>query len=238
MSEYKTRVLLVEDEELARKTLGFYLNTIFDEVEIACDGQEGIDLFKKNIKEGFDLVLTDIKMPNKDGLTMIDEMLEIKKDQRFIIVSAFKEEEDLLKLINLRVLGYFVKPLNIDNMMEMLKKAKEEVLSDQESKDIKISSQDVLKLNKTYSYKISKDILYKKDNLIKLSNKEAQILKVLINNIGEVVPVVLFKKEVWNDENTNDSAFRTVMKRLKDKLKDNDFILSYKGKGYIINQLL
>ncbi len=238
MSEYKTRVLLVEDEELARKTLGFYLNTIFDEVEIACDGQEGIDFFKNDLQRGFDLVLTDIKMPNKDGMKMIDEMLELKKDQRFIIVSAFKEEEDLLKLINLRVLGYFVKPLNIDNMMEMLKKAKEEVLFDYKSKNMKTSLDDIIKLNKIYSYKISKDILYKKDVLIKLSNKEAQILKVLITNIGEVVPVTLFKKEVWDDENTNDSAFRTVMKRLKDKLKENDFIVSYKGKGYIINQLL
>ena len=67
-------------------------------------------------------------MPNKNGIEMIDEILKFTSDQRFIIVSAHKNEEDLLKLINLRVLGYFVKPLNIDNMMEMLQKAKKEVL--------------------------------------------------------------------------------------------------------------
>lgn len=124
MKNYSTRVLLVEDEDVARKTLSFYLNTIFDEVVVACDGEEGSSIFRKNFEEnnGFDLVLTDLKMPNKDGITMIDDIRNLVSNQRFIIVSAHKNEDDLLKLINLRVLGYFVKPLNIDNMMEMLKK--------------------------------------------------------------------------------------------------------------------
>ncbi len=126
MKSYSTRVLLVEDEDVARKTLSFYLNTIFDEVVVAKDGEEGASIFKKNFeqKKRFDLVLTDLKMPNKDGISMIDDMRELVPNQRFIIVSAHKNEDDLLKLINLRVLGYFVKPLNIDNMMEMLKKPK------------------------------------------------------------------------------------------------------------------
>ena len=116
MKKYQTRVLLVEDEDVARKTLSFYLNTIFDEVVVACDGEEGNAIFQRNheAKKNFDLVLTDLKMPNKDGIEMIDEIRKAVPNQRFIIVSAHKNEDDLLKLINLRVLGYFVKPLNID----------------------------------------------------------------------------------------------------------------------------
>ena len=59
-----TRVLLVEDEEDAREILEFYLDTIFDEVEIAKDGQEGISKFKEYFEKNktFDLVLTDIQM--------------------------------------------------------------------------------------------------------------------------------------------------------------------------------
>ena len=231
MNEYKTRVLLVEDEELARKTLSFYLNTIFDEVLVACDGEEGINLYKE---QTFDLVLTDIRMPNKDGITMIDEMLEIVSDQRFIIVSAYKNEEDLLKLINLKVLGYFVKPLNIDDMMSMLEKAKKELLADKMGQDKK-DSDEIVKLNKTYSYKKGRNILYRNGESVKLSNKESQILNVLISDIGEVISVDSFKLKVWDDITTSDSAFRTVMKRLKDKIKDNDFIVSHKGYGYIID---
>ena len=237
MKNYSTRVLLVEDEDVARKTLSFYLNTIFDEVIVACDGNEGSSIFKNNFEDnkGFVLVLTDLKMPNKGGISMIDDIRILVPNQRFIIVSAHKNEDELLKLINLRVLGYFVKPLNIDNMMEMLKKAKEEVLAD----NISISEKsDLVTLNKRYTYNMLNDKLYNEENIVKLSKKELDILKVLIDNLGEVVPVEKFKEIVWNDVNTNDSAFRTVMKRLKDKVKDDDFIISHKGYGYIIEKLL
>ncbi|XPV68904.1 MAG: response regulator transcription factor [Halarcobacter sp.] len=238
MKKYITRVLLVEDEDVARKTLSFYLNTIFDEVVTACDGNEANMIYKKNFneKKSFDLVLTDLKMPNKDGITMIDEIRELVPNQRFIIVSAHKNEDDLLKLINLRVLGYFVKPLNIDNMMEMLKKAKEEVLADNNSS--LEEENNLLTLNSRYTYDKLNNKLYNEQNIVKLSKKELDILMVLINHLGEVVPVEKFKEVVWDDINTNDSAFRTVMKRLKDKVKEDDFIISHKGFGYIIEKKL
>ena len=236
MKKYSTRVLLVEDEDVARKTLSFYLNTIFDEVVVAKDGEEGALFFKRDFNENkkFDLVLTDLKMPKKDGISMIDDIRQIVPNQRFIIVSAHKNEEDLLKLINLRVLGYFVKPLNIDNMMEMLKKAKEEVLADNGNSE----ESGLITLNKKYTYDSVNNKLYNEEFIVKLSKKELDILKVLIDNLGEVVPVSKFKELVWNDINTNDSAFRTVMKRLKDKVKDDDFIISHKGYGYIIEKPL
>ncbi len=237
MKKYITRVLLVEDEDVARKTLSFYLNTIFDEVVTACDGNEASMIYKKNFDENksFDLVLTDLKMPNKDGITMIDEIRELVPNQRFIIVSAHKNEDDLLKLINLRVLGYFVKPLNIDNMMEMLKKAKDEVLEDNHATQ---KEENLVTLNSKYTYDRINNKLYCEQNIVKLSKKELDILIVLMDNLGEVVPVEKFKEIVWNDINTNDSAFRTVMKRLKDKIKEDDFIISHKGFGYIIEKRL
>jgi DNA-binding response OmpR family regulator len=237
MKKYITRVLLVEDEDVARKTLSFYLNTIFDEVVTACDGNEASMIYKKNFDENksFDLVLTDLKMPNKDGITMIDEIRELVPNQRFIIVSAHKNEDDLLKLINLRVLGYFVKPLNIDNMMEMLKKAKDEVLEDNLGTK---KEENLVTLNSKYTYDRVNNKLYCEQNIVKLSKKELDILMVLMDNLGEVVPVEKFKEIVWNDINTNDSAFRTVMKRLKDKIKEDDFIISHKGFGYIIEKRL
>jgi len=236
MSNLTTRVLLVEDEDVARKTLAFYLNTIFDEVVLACDGQEGFSILKDNVENNktFDLVLTDLNMPNVDGMGMIDLIRELIPNQRFIIVSAHKNEEDLLKLINLRVLGYFLKPLNIDNMMEMLQKAKEEVLEDKKET---ITNENLVTLNKTYTYDLSNDKLYNHETIVKLSKKESDILQVLIKSLGEVISVEKFKEAVWNDIHTNDSAFRTVMKRLKDKIIDDDFIVSHKGYGYIIEKL-
>lgn len=233
----KTRVLLVEDEELARETLDFYLNTIFDEVVLACDGQEAVDIFKENHENNkhFDLVLTDLQMPNKDGMNMIKEMLNYVADQRFIIVSAHKNNEDLLTLINLRVLGYFVKPLNVDDMMHMLKKAKAEVLEDRKESQ---KDESLLVLNDRFTFNKKNKNLYLDNNLLKLSKRELDILNVLIENIGEVLSIEDFKIKIWEDETVSDSAFRTNMKRLKDKISENDFILSQKGFGYSIQKPL
>ena len=238
MQNFKTRVLLVEDEDLARKTLSFYLNTIFDEVILAKDGAEGLIAIKENFQnnENFDLVITDLNMPNINGMQMIDEILKLLPNQRFIIVSAHKNEEDLLKLINLRVSGYFVKPLNIDNMMDMLQKAKDEVILDKQP--IKMKNESLIPLNNSYTFDLVNNKLYHHNLIVKLSKKESEILDVLIKNLGTLISVERFKEIVWNDININDSSFRTVMKRLKDKIKDDDFIISHKGYGYIIEKVL
>ena len=239
MQNFKTKVLLVEDEELARKTLAFYLNTIFDEVVVACDGADALGIIKKSFdkKENFDLIITDLNMPNVNGMQMIDEILKLIPNQRFIIVSAHKNEEDLLKLINLRVSGYFVKPLNIDNMMDMLQKAKEEVLLDKQPK-IQEKTNKLLKLNNSYTFDLETNKLYNKGIIVKLSKKESEVLEILIENLGVLISVDKFKELIWNDITINDSSFRTVMKRLKDKIKDDAFIISHKGYGYIIEKVL
>jgi len=229
-----TRVLLVEDEADAREILAFYLNTIFEDVVVAVDGQEAIEIFKKELenKRYFDLVLTDIKMPRMNGMEMMEKMLALKQSQKFIIVSAYKDEDKLLKSIDLRVLGYFLKPINVDNMMKILKKAKAEVLKEKKDKEAKR----VLKIAKQYLYDLDEKLLYRNSSLVKLSKKETQLLDVLVENIGKIVTIKSCKLALWNDENKSDTTFRTVMKRLKDKLGNDDFILSLKGQGYTIEK--
>lgn len=230
MLEFSTRVLLAEDESVAREILEFYLNTIFDEVIIAKDGIEGLEAYKKALKENrkIDLVLTDIKMPNMDGIEMLENIYNLNKEQKFIIVSAYKDEQMLLKSIDLKVLGYFIKPLNIDNVMEMLTKAKDEVLEDKRKKH------GITKINDIFTYDNESKILYENGTLVKLSKKETGALDILMRNRKKIVKIDSFKKELWQNTETLDATFRTVMKRLKDKIKTKDFILSRKGQGYII----
>ncbi len=229
-----TRVLLVEDEVDAREILSFYLNTIFEDVIVAVDGQEALEIFESELKNEkyFDLVLTDIKMPRLDGMEMIEKMLLSVENQKFIIVSAYKDEDKLLKSINFRVLGYFLKPINVDNMMEILKKAKVEVLKEKQEK----KNQNLLKINKNYEYTKNEKLLYCNTSLVKLSKKETELLDILVKNIGKIVTIKKCKLALWNDENKSDTTFRTVMKRLKDKLSVDDFILSLKGQGYTIEK--
>ena len=104
-------------------------------------------------------------MPNVNGMQMIDEVLKFVPHQRFIIVSAHKNEEDLLKLINLRVSGYFVKPLNIDNMMEMLKKQKMKLFKINNQK--KLNNQIWITLNRKYTFDLASNKLYHEGMIVK-----------------------------------------------------------------------
>jgi len=232
MSDIKTRVLLVEDEEDAREILEFYLDTVFDEVQLAVDGQEGYDLCVKNKKNNqfFDVIITDIKMPKKDGMTMIEEITQILPDQKYIVVSAYKDEEYLFRSIGLNVLGYFVKPLAVDNIMDMLKKVKDKVLRDKEE----TRDDNIVKLNQTYTYDKSKNTLFKEGISVKLSKKELSLVNVLIGELGNIVTKEMLKEKIWEDLNTSDATMRTIIKRVKDKINDDDFIISRKGYGYLI----
>lgn len=228
----KTRVLLVEDEEDAREILSFYLDTIFDEVALGKDGKEGLLTYQKYYDENkaFDLVISDIKMPNLNGLEMIERITLIKDDQKFIIVSAHKDEEYLFKSISLNVISYFVKPLEVNNIMEILKKVKKRVLEDHKSfNEVKI-----INLNEIYTYDLEASTLCENKKIIDLSKKETLLLEALVKDIKSIKTKENLKAFIWNDKNTSDATLRTIIKRVKDKIVLKDFIVSKKGKGYII----
>jgi DNA-binding response OmpR family regulator len=235
MSNRITRVLLVEDEEDAREILSFYLDTIFDEVQVARNGQEGYDKFLEYSKQNkfFDVIVTDIKMPQKDGLTMLEEIASIHEEQKFIIVSAFKDEEYLFRSINLNVISYFVKPLVVENIMQILKKVKKSII-EEDSSSVKITDEKPIKINSIYTYDRSKKLLYDGKELVSLSKKETLLVDSMIARKGEINTNEILKNDVWNNTLTSDATLRTVIKRVKDKISKNDFIISKKGLGYII----
>ncbi len=235
MINKQTRVLLVEDEEDAREILSFYLDTIFDEVQVASNGQEGFDKFLNCSKQNiyFDVIVTDIKMPQKDGLTMLEDITSIHENQKFIIVSAFKDEEYLFRSINLNVISYFIKPLVVENIMQILKKVKKSIIEEQSLRTVIVDVKPI-KINSIYSYDKVKKLLYDGKIIVNLSKKETLLVNALISKKGEINTNEILKKEVWNDTSTSDATLRTVIKRVKDKISKNDFIVSKKGLGYII----
>ena len=232
MNDIKTRVLLVEDEVDAREILQFYLETLFDEVTVATNGLEGYNNCKKNYDNNilYDVIITDIKMPKKDGMEMIEDITKIIPEQKYIIVSAHKDEEYLFKSISLNVIAYFVKPLAVDNIMDMLKKVRNDILISKQEKQ----NNNLIQLNKTYTYNKTIEQLYKNNNQIRFSKKELEFVKVLVKNIGVIVSKEQIKEFVWDDLSTSDATMRTIIKRVKDKISDDDFIISRKGYGYII----
>jgi len=112
--------LYVEDEQEVRNTLSSMIGDVFKEFLTASNGKEGLETFIEN-KDKIDIIITDINMPELDGLEMIAEISKIKETP-VIITSAYNDNEFLHKAISLGVSSYVNKPINVKELFEELKK--------------------------------------------------------------------------------------------------------------------
>ncbi|MBS1211896.1 MAG: putative domain HDIG-containing protein [Proteobacteria bacterium] len=113
-------VLYVEDEEDVRNALAHYLRRRFANVDVAANGREGLDLFRRSRQ---DVVITDIKMPVMDGLEMAAEIKTIVEDVPVIVVTAYNETDYFLRAIEIGIDRYVKKPINPDELMEAVQKS-------------------------------------------------------------------------------------------------------------------
>jgi PAS domain S-box-containing protein len=123
LSKYK--VLFVEDEAVVREKTSLMLSQIFSSVDNACDGKEALEkyqLFYKTNQSNYDIVITDINMPNLDGISLSKEILKLNKSQQILIISAHNESDILENIINVGVSTYIHKPINFNNLMNVLEK--------------------------------------------------------------------------------------------------------------------
>jgi YesN/AraC family two-component response regulator len=101
-------VLYVEDDVSLREEVSIFLLDIFHSVDLATNGQEGLDMLAKT---HYDIVITDIKMPIMDGIEMIAKINELYPHQAILVTSAHNEIGNLCKLVNLGIEDFLSKPL-------------------------------------------------------------------------------------------------------------------------------
>jgi len=117
ISHTQTMTLLyVEDDTKNRAIILELLESFFQHIVLASDGQDGLEKFKNNT---IDLVMTDINMPQMNGLEMIQEIRHVNKEVPIIIISAHIDPEYFIQSIKMRVKGYLIKPLELDAMIDL-----------------------------------------------------------------------------------------------------------------------
>ncbi len=118
-------VLYVEDDGALLESTKKVFDNYFKNVDIAVDGQEGlklyIDYYKKN-GVYYDLVITDINMPNMDGMAMSEEILNKNDMQAIIITTAYNEIQRLQEAIDIGVFGFITKPIKHESLNRVLYK--------------------------------------------------------------------------------------------------------------------
>lgn len=112
-------VLYVEDEELAREKLCKLLTKLFKRVDTAKNGKDGLEKFQESINTNttYDLIISDINMPIKNGIEMLADIRKLDAEIPFIYTTARSESENLLKAIELNANHYILKPIDLQDLV-------------------------------------------------------------------------------------------------------------------------
>ena len=120
----RPRVLVVDDEQAVRDLVSKYLATADYDVETVEDGPTAIERLQASQPASpFDLLITDLKMPGMDGLSVIRETRRHFPDLPIIIITAYSTEASAIEAINLGVSGYLTKPFRMERVLAVAARA-------------------------------------------------------------------------------------------------------------------
>ena len=114
-------LLIVDDESSLSELLAEYSSTLIDNVITAGDGSSALELFKKT--EKIDVILSDIKMPNMDGITFMEEVLKIDPSIIIIFMSGYPDKKTMSKALKLGAYDFLEKPFTLDQLGLILNRA-------------------------------------------------------------------------------------------------------------------
>jgi len=131
MTEEKTQVLIIDDDPGMRSTLSDILEEAGYEVCSYGKGIEALDWLKKN---PFEVVIVDIKLPDMDGIKLLEEARLINPESAVIMMTGYASVETAVEAMKEGAYAYIVKPINMDELKAIIKKALREMRLSLENK--------------------------------------------------------------------------------------------------------
>lgn len=227
MSTEKTKILLAEDDTNLGALLLEYLEAKGYSVKLAKNGKEGYDLF---CKQEYDLCLLDVMMPLKDGFTLAKEIRMSNKQIPIIFLTAKSMKEDTIEGFNAGADDYITKPFSMEELMlriqAILRRSMKTQVVENDNKEFSLGK---------YTFNTEKQTLSGDDQSIKLTTKEAQLLRLLVLNKNEVVDRAFTLKTIWHDDNYfNSRSMDVYITKLRKYLKNDPKveIVNVHGKGF------
>ena len=228
MKTNNRRILLVEDDPNFGSILKEYLMINGYEVTLAKNGIEGFEKFKK---EDYDLCLLDVMMPYKDGFTLAKEIREKNETVPLIFLTAKTMKEDVLKGFKIGADDYLAKPFDSEVLLAKIKSilGRRVAPATVESDEIEFAIGD---FNLNAKLRL---LTYKKEEPVKLSPKENQLLRLLALHINDLMPREKALNKIWRDDNYFTSRSMDVyIAKLRKYLKADSKveILNIHGEGF------
>jgi len=221
-------ILLVEDDPNFGIVLRDYLNLNGFQVTLAKNGMEGFDKYKKG---DYDLCILDVMMPYKDGYTLAKEIREDNTSVPIIFLTAKSMKEDVLQGYKVGADDFLNKPFDSEVLLAkiktLLKRKISQTTVSQKQTDFQIGD---FHLNAKLRF-----LTYKKEDPIKLSPKENDLLKLLALHLNDLMPRELALTQIWRDDNYFTSRSMDVyIAKLRKYLKQDPKveILNIHGEGF------
>lgn len=218
-------IFIVEDEVKLRQELSTLLSRNGYKCEEVNDFNNIVETI---IGKNPDLVLLDINLPIYDGFYICSEIRK-NSDIPIIILTSRNSDIDELESINLGADDFVTKPFNPRILLARI----QAVL-----KRYQKSSDSVTLSHKNLMLDLLKSKAFYNDEYIDLTKIELGILKVLIENKGNIIPRNEIIRVLWESEDFVEDATLTVnINRLRKKLSDiglGDYIVTKRGQGYIV----
>jgi DNA-binding response regulator len=218
------KILLVEDEKLAREGVRDFLISRGYLVTEAVDGEEAVKKFCESGQSVFDLVILDVMLPKMNGILVLKEIRKKSKVPVLMLTALSDEGTQLASFDNLAD-DYLCKPFSLlileKRIEALLRRALENSQKEEVSKWVREGVQVDFLEYKGYLNGVDVD----------LKPKEVELLKFLIENPKVTLRREQILEELWKDELPYDRVIDVYIKNLRKKLQI-DCIKTVKGVGY------
>ena len=223
----KQKILLVEDDPNLGQILKEYLDIKGFDTKLCRDGEEGFQAFEK---DRFDLCIFDIMLPKKDGFSLAREIKVADKTTPVIFLTAKSMKQDTIEGFKLGADDYITKPFSMEELLlrikAILRRSGNNAQTRPEAQVFKIGGF-------TFDYDIHQ--LTSKDSEIKLTSKEAELLKLFCLNINQTLDRSTALKIIWRDDSYfNARSMDVYITKLRKYLKEDPRleILTVRGTGF------
>ena len=208
------RVLVVEDDPNLGKILMDYLSAKDYMVNLAVDGEQGLEKF---VNGNYDILILDIMMPKKDGFSLAQDIRKVDKLIPIIFLTAKSQKENIIKAFKLGADDYLTKPFSIDELlarmiavMKRIPKKKEKKL--EEKFDF---------ANFTFVHKQNL-LIDNKGKEHQLTTKENELLKLFCLNLNKRVDRNSALIKIWGDDSYyNARSMDVYIAKLRKYLKSD-----------------
>lgn len=224
----QTRILLAEDDRNLGNILRNYLEAKGFATALCSNGQEATDLFRPG---SFDCCILDIMMPVKDGFAVAGEIREQDKKVPILFLTARSLQEDKLKGFELGADDYITKPFSMEELLFRIQAILRR-MEDQSKTPVQVEN--VYQIG-GYIFDYHRQTLIFRKKELKLTSKEAGLLKLLCLHANEVLDRSTALREIWNDDSYfNARSMDVYIVKLRKYLRDdpNVELINVHGVGF------